>query len=187
MRIQGWAGVIVVLAGLLGPSLSTVAAAQAPQGGASTERRVTTIKARRLESDRKQHIATYTGEVEAADSEMTVWADRMELVWDDKEEQILKITAIGNVRIRRTDGKHAASERAEYYKAEERLVLIGKAKAWQGEDTVSGSRITLYNRDDRTVVEGDGVEQVRSVFVQKRGAGGEAGGSAKGPSERALR
>jgi lipopolysaccharide export system protein LptA len=173
VRIRIGTSGLVVLA--LGLTAAAGLAAQAPPAGGPAERRVTTIKANRLESDRKRHVAIYTGEVEAADGEMTVWADRMELLWDDKEEQILKITAIGNVRIRRADGKNAASERAEFYKAEERLVLVGKARAWQGDDSVSGARMTMHLREDRTVVEGDGVERVRTVFTPKRGAGAEAG------------
>ncbi len=63
------------------------------------------------------------------------------------------IEAKGNVVILKGEGK-ATCGHAIYYKDEERIVLTEAPVAWQGGTRVSGPKMTMYLKEDRSVVEG---------------------------------
>jgi lipopolysaccharide export system protein LptA len=86
---------------------------------------------------------------------------------------IEKIVSQGNVKIvfdNKT--KTAAAEKAVYTAAEKVLVLSGgEPTVWSGENVIRGKRITLFQSENRTLVEGDQNEQVEGMFYTK-GEGG---------------
>jgi len=160
----GWrAGWVVVL--WCGAVAMAGAAPVSPSGGA---RRSTTVTADHLEVRREQHRAVYIGNVVATTADLTVTADRMEFDFDERMEVVERMRAVGHVHIVRSDGGRAVADHATYYVPEERVVLEGGARAWQGDDTVSGARITLFLGEDRQVAEGDGKDRVVSVIHSKR-------------------
>lgn len=133
-----------------------------------SERKPTTIAADRLEVDRKHRTAVYSGNVVLNDKEndLTILADRMQFFFDEKMEEVQKAVATGNVRI--TQGnKRSLSERAEYFPTENLAVLTGNPKVWQDEDQVSGSRITLFFREDRAIAEGGEKGRVEAIIYPK--------------------
>lgn len=142
-----------------------------PAVAAGQERRPLTITASQLEVDRRQHIATYTGDVVAVDrnKDLAIRANQMDFFFDERMEEIRRAVATGNVQIRYGD-RRGEAERAEYIPGEDRAVLTGRPKVWQENDLVTGSRITLFLREDRSVVEGDGSQPV-NVILYPRGEG----------------
>lgn len=67
--------------------------------------------------------------------------------------QVDRIEASGNVVIEKSDGK-ATCGRALYYKDEEKLVLTESPMAWQGGTKVKGAQMTMFLKEERSVVEG---------------------------------
>ena len=159
------------------------AAAPTPKGTAAQDRgQPVTVDADRLVSDQKQGLVIFTGNVVARHNNATQYADRMEVYLDEKGDKVMRTVSTGAVRIITRDCRTGTAQRAEYYDAEQRVVLIGNARVWRDDNVVTGERITIYLAEDRSVVEGGKQERVKAVFYPKndgepqRAAGGPAGG-----------
>jgi lipopolysaccharide export system protein LptA len=147
------------------------AAAQspAPNTGASPDNRnaPVTVDADQLENLQKEGLVVFTGNVVANQNSSTQYADRMEVYLDDKRDRIVRTVSTGNVRIITKDCRTGTAKRAEYYDAEQRVVLIGNARVWRDDNVVTGERITIFLAEDRSVVEGGQQERVKAVFYPK--------------------
>ncbi len=126
-----------------------------------------TVDADQLENMQKEGLVVFTGNVVASQNNSTQYADRMEVYLDAKGEGIVRTVSSGNVKIITRDCKIGTARRAEYYDAEQRVVLIGSARVWQEDNVVTGERITMYLAEDRSVVEGGKNERVKAVFYPK--------------------
>ncbi len=162
-RLGRWAACVVLV--LYGTVAVT---AQTPSSQDEEPQQPTTVTADRLEVNRKDRRAIYTGKVVVSTNDLTVTAHRMELDFDEKMEEVERMVAIGEVHISWSDGSKAVAERATYYIPQEELVLEGHPKAWRRKSMVSGTRIVLFIKEDRQVVEGDGSERVTAVIHPKR-------------------
>jgi len=130
-----------------------------------------TITANRMEANRRLHMVTYLDNVVAKKEDLTIYAQRVEFLFDEKMEEIQKITAEGGVRIVDPE-KTATAEKAIYLNEQDVLILTGNPKVWQGDNLISGSKITLFRKEERSVVEGGEKERVFSVFYPgKEGEG----------------
>lgn len=164
MRRSGW---LLVALTVLAPFASSWAA---------EERSAITISADTLEVNRKARVAIYQGNVAAHDRGrgISILADRIEFSFDDRMEEVEQATAVGNVRLSYGE-RRGVAERAEYFPKEERAVLLGHPKVWQENDMISGCKITLLLREDRSQVDGCDGERVNAVLYPKRGEGRERG------------
>jgi len=144
---------------------------------AAEDRSAITISADTLEVSRKDRVATYRGNVAANDRSrgISILADQIEFFFDERMEEVERALAAGNVRISYGE-RRGVAERAEYYPAESRAVLLGHPKVWQNSDVITGCRITLLFREDRSQVAGCEGERVNAVLYPKRGEGAPAGG-----------
>jgi lipopolysaccharide export system protein LptA len=140
-----------------------------PDGAASADGRSApvTVDADQLENIQKEGLVVFSGNVVASQNSSTQWADRMEVYLDDKGDRIVRTISTGNVRILTRDCRSGTAKRAEYYDAEQRVVLIGNARVWRDENVVTGERITIYLAEDRSLVEGGQQERVKAVFYPK--------------------
>ena len=68
-------------------------------------------------------------------------------------QKIHLIEATGKVIIKKATGR-ATCRHALYYKDEEKIVLTGSPIAWQEGTRVSGRKIIMYLKENRSVVEG---------------------------------
>jgi lipopolysaccharide export system protein LptA len=132
-----------------------------------------TITSNTLEIDNNREIVIFTGQVDARQNELIINCQKMLLYYNnpDKEKasgnlnlKIDKIVATGNVKITRPDGAFATAEKAVYYQGDEKVVLTGKPIVKQGNDFVEGTRITLYLKEQRSIVEGSEEKKVRAVI-----------------------
>jgi len=144
----------------------------APPRSPASKGDVITIAADRLEVDRKAHTATYAGNVVARDSTLTILADRMEFTFDEAMQEVERVRALGRVRIAERGGREATADAATYFAREGKVLLEGNARAWQEENVVTGTTMTLYLREDRHVVEGEGDARVHAVIYPRRDPGG---------------
>jgi lipopolysaccharide transport protein LptA len=143
---------------------------------AAEDRSPITISADSLEVSRKTRTAIYQGNVVANDRGrgLSILADRIEFFFDDRMEEVERAEAAGNVRLSHGE-RRGVAERAEYFPQEERAVLFGHPKVWQQNDVVTGCKIVLLLREDRSRVDGCDGERVNAVLYPRRGEGQEQG------------
>jgi lipopolysaccharide export system protein LptA len=145
---------------------------------AAEQRAPMTISADSLEVSRKARVAIYQGNVAANDRGrgLSILADRIEFYFDENMEQVQHAVALGNVRLSYGE-RRGVAERAEYFPGEDRAVLLGHPKVWQESNVVTGCRITLFLREDRSQVDGCDGERVNAVLYPKRDEGQPPGGA----------
>jgi len=165
MRGLGW----LLLAAACGMTAAVPVQAAAPVRAAE-ERTPITISADSLEVNRKGRTAVYKGNVVAVDKGrgLSILADQIDFLFDEKMEDLERAVAVGNVRISYGE-RRGTSERGEYFPREARVVLAGHPKVWQDSDVVTGCRISLLLREDRSSVEGCQGERVNMTLYPKRG------------------
>lgn len=126
-----------------------------------------TVDADQMESMQKEGLVIFTGNVVARQNKSVQYADRTEVYLDAKGEKVVRTVSLGNVRIITKDCRVGTARRAEYYDAEQRVVLIGQARVWKEDNMVTGDRITMFLAEDRSVVESGGEGRVKAIFYPK--------------------
>jgi lipopolysaccharide export system protein LptA len=121
------------------------------------------ITADSLHADSGTESVTFEGNVVAIQADVTLHADRLFAQYSRGQEAIEKITAEGNVRVVQ-GGKEARAARAVFYNLEQRIVLSGGADLKQGENTLKGDTVTIYLRENRSVVTSGEGGRVRAVL-----------------------
>jgi len=130
------------------------------------------IKSNSLEFDHQRKMVTFSGNVDARREDWTIQCQKMIVYYGEKAKEssekdsmkIEKIIAKGDVKITRSSGGLASAEEATYYWDEERVVLIGKPVVQQGDDLVEGTIVTLFLKENRSIVEGSADTRVRAVI-----------------------
>ncbi|MBN2034945.1 MAG: hypothetical protein JW836_16895 [Deltaproteobacteria bacterium] len=129
-----------------------------------------------LEIDNEKKTVTFTEKVNAKIDDWVMDCSKMVLFYDQEtakgatkseKMRVDKIIATGDVRILRSAGGEAAAEEAVFYQADEKIILTGNPVVRQGEDFVEGSRITLFLKENRSVVEGSKEQKARAVIMPR--------------------
>ena len=141
--------------------------APAPKPEEDGKNQPVTVDADQMESLQKEGLVIFTGNVVARQNKSVQYADRTEVYLDPKGDRIIRTVSVGNVRIITKDCRIGTAKRAEYYDAEQRVVLIGTARVWQEDNVVTGDRITIYLAEERSVVQSGNQERVKAVFYPK--------------------
>ena len=126
-----------------------------------------TVDADQMENMQKEGLVIFTGNVVARQNNSVQYADRTEVYLDQKGDRIVRTVSLGNVRIITKDCRVGTARRAEYYDAEQRVVLIGNARVWKEDNMVTGERITIFLAEDRSVAESSGQGRVKAIFYPK--------------------
>ena len=173
MRGISYRGIfLILLFGLLFPAAGQSQVSQ-QEDAQKAEAGAIVIKSQSLELDNQKRTVVFSGQVDAKREDMTINCEKMIVHYIDQsatkesgktDVRIDKIVATGKVKISRPDGALAMSEKAVYYENEEKVVLTGSPVVKQGNDFVEGSRITLYLKEERSIVEGSEKEKVRAVL-----------------------
>jgi lipopolysaccharide export system protein LptA len=111
------------------------------------------ITADRLSADSARNTVTFEGNVVARQADVTLYADRIQAGYSRESGSIDRIEAEGNVRFLQ-EGREARSARATFHNLEQRIVLSGGATLRQGQNTVKGETVTIFLRENRSVVTG---------------------------------
>ncbi|ACI20358.1 MULTISPECIES: lipopolysaccharide transport periplasmic protein LptA [Thermodesulfovibrio] len=113
------------------------------------------ITSKTLINDSKAKTATFEGDVVAKRGEVTLYAAKMIVYYEDEQKggNIKMIEAIGNVKLVKGD-RVITSHKATYYpEPEERVIFTGEPRATEGKNLVTGEKITYFMKDDRSLVE----------------------------------
>lgn len=125
------------------------------------------ITAQQLEVLQQQRQSIFTGDVVAKQGEMTLSAEKLIVFLQQDQDQIERLEAIGGVRVVQFD-RIATAEKAVFYQLEERLVLSGNAEVTQGQNKISGDEITLYLKENRSLVQSSKNGRVKAVITPEK-------------------
>ncbi|SPD72632.1 Lipopolysaccharide transport periplasmic protein LptA [uncultured Desulfobacterium sp.] len=142
-----------------------------------SEKQPIVIKSNTVEINNKLKVVTFSGDVTAKNNDFAIDCENMLIYYlnvpaDQKTEEdkdsIDRIVATGRVIINRAKGGVATAEKATYFKEGEKLVLTGNPEVKQGDDLVKGEQITIFLKEDRSVVEGSQDNKVSVTIFPKR-------------------
>jgi lipopolysaccharide export system protein LptA len=94
------------------------------------------------------------GKIRIRCDEMTVYytkADKNAKATEQTSQQVEKLYCVGNVQVTNNDWL-GTSDKLVYLKKTRQAILIGHAKAWQGQNMVSGAKIIYYIDEGRSEV-----------------------------------
>ena len=120
------------------------------------------IEANKMTSTEKTNSVVFTGDVDAKQGDVRIRSDEMTVFYtpeaaDQKGEkkkttqQVEKLICVGNVEL--TRGQWLGTAKKMVYLSKERqVILTDNAKAWQGQNMVSGDKIIYYLDEGRSEV-----------------------------------
>jgi lipopolysaccharide export system protein LptA len=114
-----------------------------------------TITSETLTADNQAHTALFEKNVIAKTAEMTMSADWMLVYYTDPGGDITRIESKGNVKVQKEDKVMTSQEATYFTDSPERIVFAGNPRAFDGQNVVSGTKITYFVDDDRSFVEGN--------------------------------
>ncbi len=149
------------------------------------------IEASRMTSTEKSNSVVFTGDVDAKQGDVRIRSDEMTVFYNalesptqqkDKKkptqpaekkstQQVEKLICTGNVEVTRGEWLGTAKKML-YLSKERQVILTENAKAWQGQNMVSGEKIIYYLDEGRSEVVGG----------SKATTAGETDGGKKKPS-----
>lgn len=163
---------------------------QEAEGQGSAPPRFTVVQAKEFFYAAEHRMAQYRGQVRLTQPGLEVISDGLQAFFAaqngakeqrDGGRKLERLIAEGNVRvIMKEPGRvrTGVGERAEYYLAEEKLVLRGgRPKLIDSErGTAQGDQLTYYARNDRLLVDGDEVRPAVSRLRTRQPRTGPGGG-----------
>jgi lipopolysaccharide export system protein LptA len=111
------------------------------------------VTSTRMEADELGNTVTFVDDVILKKEAMTLTSDHLVVYYDPASKGVREIEALGNVVVRK-EGRIAHANKAIYYSKDEKIVLTGDARINENENELGGERITLFMRNDRSIVEG---------------------------------
>ncbi len=114
------------------------------------------ITADRMTFDVKDQSFLFEGHVHVRRCDMTLRCDRLRLLSTaPKTAATAQIVAMGNVQFQQGD-YHVVAERAQYFAAEQKLVLSGVTRAWstQKHHELAGEHMVIFLQERRIVIKG---------------------------------
>jgi lipopolysaccharide export system protein LptA len=131
------------------------------------------IKSDQLLTDNNRKIATFTGNVAARQSDLTIYSDKMVINYADDTGGISTAEVFGNVRIIQGE-RRAQAEHGIYDAKRATIALDGNPKVFQNSDAISGRVITYYLDQDKSEVSSGEGSRVEAVIHPKgKGSNGK--------------
>jgi len=115
-----------------------------------------TITSEMLTADNQAHTALFEQSVIARTTDMTMYADRMLVYYDQETGNVTRIDASGTVKVIKRN-RVITSQEAVYFADGGKVIFTGEPKAVEGENVVTGKKITYLMNEDRFLVEGSKV------------------------------
>jgi len=120
--------------------------------------------------DREEAKVTFRNNVKVEQGEVTATSVLGDLYYSSTERGIRYMSLNEDVLIKQPDGKYSHSQMAEFFAPTDTIVLTGFPAVYDGEDAVTGDKITLYR--------GTGVVEVtatNAAGAQPRESGKKSG------------
>jgi lipopolysaccharide export system protein LptA len=125
------------------------------------------ITSESLEADNKQSTVTFKGNVVAKQGDMVIVADTMTVDYE-QEGGIKTVQASGNVKMSQAD-RVATGTRIIFYNPEQKIVMTGNPKIWQGDNLISCDKITVLLEEDKIFFEGKVDSTIFPKSIQDEG------------------
>jgi lipopolysaccharide export system protein LptA len=111
------------------------------------------ITSDRVETFSKENLIVFRGNVMARQKDMVIYSDSLEALVFEDGKGIEKVVAGGNVKIQQ--GLRVANcQKAIFYNRDQRMVLTGDPKVWEGDNLISGEEIIFDIAKNRIEVKG---------------------------------
>ena len=137
-------------------------------GWGADQKTTTVITSNTMTASSQSNQAIFRDNVKMVQEELVVHSDIMIVYFKEKgssppvgqlpsqnsKKEIRVIEAKGNVKITKGESR-ATCQRAIYDKQGERIVLLESPVVWQAGTRVSGRKITMFLKENRSVVEGE--------------------------------
>lgn len=160
------ASIAAIILWVLAP-LGSVRAAEAPIH----------VEANKMTSTEKSNSVVFSGDVDAKQGDVRIRADEMTVFYNEMDsgnkgkdkdkdkkkaaqpaekkttQQVDKLICIGNVEVTRGEWL-GTGKKMVYLSKERQVILTDNAKAWQGQNMVSGDKIIYYLDEGRSEVVG---------------------------------
>ncbi|MEW6600184.1 MAG: LptA/OstA family protein, partial [Nitrospirota bacterium] len=89
------------------------------------------ITSETLTADNKNSTAIFEGKVTARTDDISIYADKMIVYYDNTRNKVAKIHAVGHVKVRKEE-RALFSDEAVYLEEEEKIVFTGNPRAVDG-------------------------------------------------------
>jgi len=118
-------------------------------------REPTIVTSQKMTTDNKAKTALFEGNVVAKKGDRTMYADKMLVHYSEEKggSNIKEIDAEGNVKLVKEDRVVTSKVAVYYAEPEEYIVFTGEPRASEGENVVTGTKITYFMKDDHSIVE----------------------------------
>ncbi len=111
------------------------------------------ITSDRVETYSKENLIIFKGNVTARQKDIVIYSDSLEAMVFEGGKGVERVVAGGNVKIQQ--GIRVANcQKAVFYNIDQKMVLTGDPKVWEGENMVSGDEIVFYIEQNRIEVKG---------------------------------
>jgi lipopolysaccharide export system protein LptA len=132
------------------------------------------IKANELVTDNNNRTSTFVGKVSARQGDLTIFSDKLVINYAEKDQEVEKVEAFGNVRILQGN-RQALAGHALYENKAGKIILDTAPKVYQGDDVISGNVITYLVDEQKSVVTGGPDARVEAVIHPRdKGKNGSA-------------
>ena len=139
------------------------------------------VSSDKVKSNQNERWVEFIGNVKATQKDGIITADSIRIYYKSKADEskgvnataVDRMIAQGSVKIVFDNAsKTALAQKAVYTTQDKVLVLSGGDPTVQsGQDVIRGKKITVFQAEDRTLVEGDEKNQVEATF-HSQGEGG---------------
>ncbi len=109
-----------------------------------------------LIADNKNNTVIFKGSVVATSEDISISSDKMTVFYKDGDGSIVKIHAVGNIKVQK-EKITIFSKEAIYIEDEEKIIFTGDPRVIEDDNSITGTKIIYFFEDDRAVVEGSKV------------------------------
>jgi LPS export ABC transporter protein LptC/lipopolysaccharide transport protein LptA len=108
------------------------------------KRGLTKVRGDRAEVDREKEKIRFEDNVRAEQDKIVATGNKADLFYAKKERGVRYMSIMDDVKILEPKGRYTRSQVAEFFAATDTIVLSGFPAVYNGDDAVTGDRITLY-------------------------------------------
>ena len=108
------------------------------------KRGITKIRGDRAEVDREKEKVTFQNNVQVDQEKTVATGKSAELFYARKDRSVRYMSILDDVKITEEKGRYTRSQVAEFFAPTDTIVLSGFPAVYNGDDAVTGDRITLY-------------------------------------------
>ncbi|MFI5305064.1 MAG: LptA/OstA family protein [Nitrospiria bacterium] len=116
------------------------------------------ITSKKMMVNNTDKIMTFDDDVKVIKGDMTMTSNRVKIYFKTNSstlnrQEISVIVAEGNVHVVRGN-REAKADKAVYNQDDETVVLTGSPEGWDNQYRITGTKMTIYLKQDRSFIEG---------------------------------